>query len=909
MNSKISTNVFEEAGITPETLIKLGLPQDSRSLSPMMVHYCQTKCAYKDSILFYRLGDFYEMFFEDAKTVSRELELTLTGKDCGLSERAPMCGIPYHAAETYNNRLIDKGYKVAICEQVEDPKTAKGIVKREVTRVVTPGTNLNMQELDEGKNNYLMAIVCVGDHFGVSTADITTGDCYVTEIDEERKLWDEINKFLPAEIICNDAFLVSGVDVDDLRNRLHISVFALESWYFGDDLCKQTLLEHFKISSLEGLGLADYDSGVIAAGSLFRYLLDTQKNTMEHMNKIIPYTTDRYMVIDSSSRRNLELVETLREKQKRGSLLWVLDKTKTAMGARMLRSFVEQPLIDADAINERLDAVTELNMQAMLREEIREYLNPVYDLERLVSRISYRSANPRDLLAFKMSLEMIPHIKNLLANFTSPLLVRINEQMDGLEDLYTLLEASITEDPPLAVKEGGIIREGYNEQVDTYRNSKTQGTSWLAQLEAEEKEKTGIRNLKIKYNKVFGYYLEVTNSFKDLVPEYYTRKQTLTNAERYITPKLKELEDMILGAEDKLFALEYDLFCQVREELAAQIPRIQETAKAIAQLDVYASLSVVAQRNNYVRPTVNTKGVIDIKNGRHPVVEKMINNDMFIANDTYLDNGSKRVSVITGPNMAGKSTYMRQTALIVLMAQIGSFVPAEKAKIGVVDRIFTRVGASDDLASGQSTFMVEMTEVANILRNATAKSLLILDEIGRGTSTFDGLSIAWAVIEHISNTKLLGAKTLFATHYHELTELEGKIPGVNNYCIAVKERGDDIVFLRKIVKGGADKSYGIQVAKLAGVPDSVLDRAKELVDELVHTDITSTFKDLAENSRKTKPKAVHYDEVDLEQISLFDTVQDQDIIEELKNLDITMLTPMDAMNTLYRLQNKLKNRW
>ena len=907
--SKRGQNGSKAPALTPEELEFMGIPENSDTLSPMMVHYCQTKCAYKDSILFYRLGDFYEMFFEDAKIVSRELELTLTGKDCGLSERAPMCGIPYHAAETYINRLIDKGYKVAICEQVEDPKTAKGIVKREVTRVVTPGTNLNMQELDEGKNNYLMAIVCVGDHFGVSTADITTGDCYVTEIDEERKLWDEINKFLPAEIICNDAFLVSGVDVDDLRNRLHISVFALESWYFGDDLCKQTLLEHFKISSLEGLGLADYDSGVIAAGSLFRYLLDTQKNTMEHMNKIIPYTTDRYMVIDSSSRRNLELVETLREKQKRGSLLWVLDKTKTAMGARMLRSFVEQPLIDADAINERLDAVTELNMQAMLREEIREYLNPIYDLERLVSRISYRSANPRDLLAFKMSLEMIPHIKNLLANFTSPLLVRINEQMDGLEDLYRLLEASITEDPPLAVKEGGIIREGYNEQVDTYRNSKTQGKSWLAQLEAEEKEKTGIRNLKIKYNKVFGYYLEVTNSFKNLVPEYYTRKQTLTNAERYITPKLKELEDMILGAEDKLFALEYDLFCQVREELAAQIPRIQETAKAIAQLDVYASLSVVAQRNNYVRPTVNTKGVIDIKNGRHPVVEKMINNDMFIANDTYLDNGSKRVSVITGPNMAGKSTYMRQTALIVLMAQIGSFVPAEKAKIGVVDRIFTRVGASDDLASGQSTFMVEMTEVANILRNATAKSLLILDEIGRGTSTFDGLSIAWAVIEHISNTKLLGAKTLFATHYHELTELEGKIPGVNNYCIAVKERGDDIVFLRKIVKGGADKSYGIQVAKLAGVPDSVLDRAKELVDELVHTDITSTFKDLAENSRKTKPKAVHYDEVDLEQISLFDTVQDQDIIEELKNLDITMLTPMDAMNTLYRLQNKLKNRW
>lgn len=909
MNSKISTNVFEEAGITPETLIKLGLPEDSRSLSPMMVHYCQTKCAYKDSILFYRLGDFYEMFFEDAKTVSRELELTLTGKDCGLSERAPMCGIPYHAAETYINRLIDKGYKVAICEQVEDPKTAKGIVKREVTRVVTPGTNLNMQELDEGKNNYLMAIVCVGDHFGVSTADITTGDCYVTEIDEERKLWDEINKFLPAEIICNDAFLVSGVDVDDLRNRLHISVFALESWYFGDDLCKQTLLEHFKISSLEGLGLADYDSGVIAAGSLFRYLLDTQKNTMEHMNKIIPYTTDRYMVIDSSSRRNLELVETLREKQKRGSLLWVLDKTKTAMGARMLRNFVEQPLIDADAINERLDAVTELNMQAMLREEIREYLNPVYDLERLVSRISYRSANPRDLLAFKMSLEMIPHIKNLLVNFTSPLLVRINEQMDGLEDLYTLLEASITEDPPLAVKEGGIIREGYNEQVDTYRNSKTQGKSWLAQLEAEEKEKTGIRNLKIKYNKVFGYYLEVTNSFKDLVPEYYTRKQTLTNAERYITPKLKELEDMILGAEDKLFALEYDLFCQVREELAAQIPRIQETAKAIAQLDVYASLSVVAQRNNYVRPTVNTKGVIDIKNGRHPVVEKMINNDMFIANDTYLDNGSKRVSVITGPNMAGKSTYMRQNALIVLMAQVGSFVPAQSANIGIVDRIFTRVGASDDLASGQSTFMVEMNEVANILRNATSSSLLILDEIGRGTSTIDGLSIAWAVVEYISNPKILGAKTLFATHYHELTELEGKLSNVNNYCIAVKEKGDDIVFLRKIVSGGADRSYGIQVAKLAGVPDPVIERAKVICEELERANMSNLAANLPEIPSQHKAKTKKPDDVDLAQMSLFDTVKDDDIIEEIREIDLTNMTPFEAMSKLYEIQNKIKNRW
>lgn len=879
-------------------------------LSPMMQHYVHTKNEYKDCILFYRLGDFYEMFFDDAVTVSRELELTLTGKDCGLEERAPMCGVPFHAADTYVNRLIEKGYKVAICEQVEDPKQAKGMVKREVTRIVTPGTNLAL-DLEEGKNNYLMAIVCMENHFGLSVADVSTGDCYMTEVDDNKKLLDEVNRYLPSEIICNDSLLVSGLDLEDWKNRLHITISVLDAWYFGEEICHNTLLEHFKVSSLEGLGLKDYDSGVIATGALFRYLLETQKNTMEHMNKITPYVTEKYMVIDSSSRRNLELVETLREKQKRGSLLWVLDKTKTAMGARMLRSFVEQPLIDAEEINQRLDVITELNLQAMLREEIREYLHPIYDLERLVSRISYRSANPRDLIAFKTSLEMIPHIKNLLNNFTSPLLVQIHAQMDGLEDLFSLIEQSIAPDPPLAMKEGGIIKDGYSQQVDTYRQSKTEGKSWLAQLEAEEREKTGIRNLKIKYNKVFGYYLEVTNSFKELVPDYYMRKQTLTNAERYITPKLKELEDMILGAEDKLYALEYDLFCEIKDKLALEIPRIQQTAKAIALLDVFASLSVVAQKNNYVRPTVNTRGVIDIKNGRHPVVENMIPNDMFIPNDTYLDNSAKRISVITGPNMAGKSTFMRQVALIVLMAQIGSFVPADKAKIGVVDRIFTRVGASDDLASGQSTFMVEMTEVANILRNATAKSLLILDEIGRGTSTFDGLSIAWAVIEHISNTRLLGAKTLFATHYHELTELEGKIPGVNNYCIAVKEQGDDIVFLRKIVKGGADKSYGIQVAKLAGVPDTVIHRAKELVEELVSADITGAIKDMASAAKKgkTRQKTIHYDEVDMEQIALFDTVQDQDILKELTEIDIGNLTPIDALNTLYRLQNKLKNRW
>lgn len=883
---------------------------DAASLSPMMQHYVKTKQENKDCVLFYRLGDFYEMFFEDAQTVSKELELTLTGKECGLSVRAPMCGVPYHAAETYITRLVAKGYKVAICEQMEDPKEAKGMVRREVIRVVTPGTNLNTQALDETKNNYIMAIVYLSNRFGIAVADVTTGDFMVTEVDKIRTLMDEVYKFSPAEIICNEAFCMSGADMDEMRNRLHASVSPLDNWYFDDEICFRTLKEHFHVGTLEGLGLKDYECASIGAGALLSYLLETQKTSLEHMRAITPYITDRYMVIDSSSRRNLELTEALREKVKRGSLLWVLDKTKTAMGARMLRSFIEQPLIDEEAINRRLDAVEEINGREMDREEIREYLNPIYDLERLIGRVSYQSANPRDLISFKSSIAMIPHIKQLVKSFNSEELQQVYEDMDDLQDLHELLEKSIVEEPPLAMKEGGIIKEGYNETADQLREGKTKGKTWLAELEAEEREKTGIRNLKIKYNKVFGYYLEVTNSFKDMVPDYYTRKQTLTNAERYITPRLKELEDMILGAEDKLYALEYELFSGVRNTIAGEVERIQRTAKAIARLDSYISLAVVASRNNYVRPKINTKGVIDIKNGRHPVVEKMIPNDMFIPNDTYLDNNKNRVSVITGPNMAGKSTYMRQTALIVLMAQIGSFVPAEKANIGVADRIFTRVGASDDLASGQSTFMVEMTEVANILRNATSRSLLILDEIGRGTSTFDGLSIAWAVIEYISNTRILGAKTLFATHYHELTELEGKLAGVNNYCIAVKERGDDIVFLRKIVKGGADKSYGIQVAKLAGVPDMVIERAKELVEELVSADITAAVKDIASDGKKTKTKPqVHLDEVDLEQISLFDTVKDDDVLEELKTIDVSNLTPLDALNTIYRLQNKLKNRW
>ncbi|HIV38264.1 MAG TPA: DNA mismatch repair protein MutS [Candidatus Blautia stercorigallinarum] len=876
----------------------------------MMQHYIKTKEEYEDCILFYRLGDFYEMFFGDAETVSKELELTLTGKDCGLAERAPMCGVPFHAADNYINRLVEKGYKVAICEQMEDPKKAKGIVKREVIRVVTPGTNLYTQALDETKNNYIMSVAYISNRFGIAFADVTTGAFMVTEVEKLRNLLDEIYKFSPAELICNEAFCMSGVDLEELRNRLHLSVSALDNWYFDDDLCQRTLKDHFHVGTLEGLGLKDYDCATIAAGALLTYLLETQKNSLDHMRKITPYITDKYMLIDSSTRRNLELTETMREKEKRGSLLWVLDKTKTAMGARMLRSFIEQPLIEEEAINERLDAVEEINRQEMDREEIREYLGPVYDLERLISRVSYQSANPRDLIAFKTSIGMIPHIRRLLGQFQSEELKKVYEDMDELQDLYQVLDKAIVEDPPLAMKEGGIIKDGYDQQIDDYRQAKTKGKTWLAELEAEEKEKTGIKNLKIKYNKVFGYYLEVTNSFKDMVPDYYTRKQTLTNAERYITPRLKELEDMILGAEDKLYALEYDRFAEIRNMIAGEVERIQKTARAIAKLDAYLSMALVASRNQYVRPKINTRGIIDIKDGRHPVVEKMITNDMFIPNDTYLDNGKNRISVITGPNMAGKSTYMRQTALIVLMAQIGSFVPASKANIGIVDRIFTRVGASDDLASGQSTFMVEMTEVANILRNATAKSLLILDEIGRGTSTFDGLAIAWAVIEHISNPKLLGAKTLFATHYHELTELEGKLPGVNNYCIAVKERGDDIVFLRKIVKGGADKSYGIQVAKLAGVPDSVINRAKELVEELVSADITSTVKDIASEGKKSKAKQpVHYDEVDMEQISLFDTVKDDDVLEELKSIKIDELRPVDALNVLYRLQNKLKNRW
>lgn len=880
--------------------------------SPMMQHYLKTKEEYKDCILFYRLGDFYEMFFDDALVVSKELELTLTGKDCGQAERAPMCGIPFHAAETYLNRLVANGHKVAICEQVEDPKQAKGIVKREVIRIVTPGTNLNTQALDETKNNYLMSIVYLGEKIGVSIADFSTGDYFVTELSSGSELIDEINKFVPSEIITNEYFSMSGIDLTAVNDKLGITMSTLDSWYFDEDTCIKKLLTHFKVGVLDGLGLKDYTAGTIAAGALLLYLYEMQKGSVDHITSIVPYTTGKYMLIDSSSRRNLELVETMREKQKKGSLLWVLDKTKTAMGARALRSMIEQPLINKEDILKRQAGIEECNNRAIDREEIREYLNPVYDLERIMTKISCKSANPRDLIAFRNSLEMLPYIKKLIGTMESDLFAECFANLDDLADIYSLISSAIVEEPPITIREAGIIKEGFSKEADELRRAKTEGKEWLAQLEAREKEATGIKNLKVKYNKVFGYYLEVTNSFKNLVPADWVRKQTLTNAERYTTDELKKLEDVILGAEDKLCSLEYDLFNEVRDSIAAEVRRIKSTARAIAEIDVYTALSVVAQQYNYVKPAINEKGIIDIKNGRHPVVEKMIRNDMFVANNTYLDNAKNRISIITGPNMAGKSTYMRQTALIVLMAQIGSFVPAQEANIGIVDRIFTRVGASDDLASGQSTFMVEMTEVANILRNATPKSLLILDEIGRGTRTFDGLSIAWAVVEYIANTKLLGAKTLFATHYHELTELEGTLDGVNNYCIAVKENGDDIVFLRKIIKGGADKSYGIQVAKLAGVPDTVIERAKELVADLSDADISLKARDIAQYSKKQEKLVNSYkkvDDLDVKQMSLFDTVNNDDIIEDIKALDISNMTPIDALNTLYKLQGRVKNRW
>ena len=883
-------------------------------MTPMMQQYCKTKEEYKDCILFYRLGDFYEMFFDDAITASRELEITLTGKDCGMEERAPMCGIPYHAYENYMNRLVEKGYKVAICEQVEDPKTAKGIVKREVIQIVTPGTNMSANSLNETKNNYLMSIYR-GKHYGISFVDITTGDFYTTEVDRFSKVMDEIAKFAPVEILINETITEEEdgeymARLDQLHDKEHTMVSVMEDWYYETEMDERLIKEQFHVMNLEGLGLKDLSDAACSVGCLIYYLKDTQKGCVDHINHISTYHVEDYVVLDSASRRNLELCETMRDKNKRGSLLWVLDKTKTAMGARTLRAMVEQPCIRKDRIEERLDAVEAFNDSMITRDELREYLSAVYDLERLMTRITLKSANPRDLIAFKNSIGILPHVKSILREFPTGLLAQYESELDELEDLYTAIDAAIIEEPPILIKEGGMIKDGYNTTVDELKHAKSDGKQWLLDLEAKEREATGIKNLKIKFNKVFGYYFDVTNSFKDQVPDYFIRKQTLANSERYSTDELEDIAGKILGAEDRLYGLEYDLYCELRDKLGLEVKRVQKTAKIIADLDAIASLAYVAEKNHFVRPSMNEEGRINIIEGRHPVVEKVLDNDSFITNDTYLDNDLNRVSIITGPNMAGKSTYMRQVALIVLMAQIGSFVPAKSADIGIVDRIFTRVGASDDLASGQSTFMVEMSEVANILRNATANSLLILDEIGRGTSTFDGLSIAWAVVEYISSKDLLGAKTLFATHYHELTELEGKLEGVNNYCISVKEVGDDIVFLRKIIKGGADKSYGIQVAKLAGVPEVVLARAKEIAAELSEHDITVTAaadimpKILEDVHSKGKSKGRSKDTDG--QLSLFGNAEESSVVADIKALDLSNMTPMKALLYLNDLQERLK---
>lgn len=877
-------------------------------LSPMMEQYVATKEKYKDCILFYRLGDFYEMFFDDAILASKELEITLTGKDCGMEERAPMCGIPFHAADTYINQLVKKGYKVAIGEQVEDPKLAKGLVKREVIRIVTPGTNLSSESLEESKNNYLMCISYVGKNYGISVTDLSTGVFKTCQIQQAEKVVDEINKFQPSEVLYQ-AGVEQVEEIHAVCERLQVSHTEAPDYYFNLETDEETLKRQFHINSIEGLGLKDSPACVASCGALMQYLHETQMSSLSHINHIETYSVDSFMILDSATRRNLELTETLRDKQKRGSLLWVLDKTKTAMGARKLREFVEQPLLYKDAIEKRLDAIEAINKELIVREELREYLNTIYDLERLLTRIALKTANPRDLLAFKTSIQYLPDIYNLLRELPCERINEIYEDYDSLEDLYDLLEQAIVEEPPVSIKEGGIFKQGYRDEIDELRLAKTECKTWLADLESKEREKTGIKGLKIKYNKVFDYYFEVTNSFKSLVPDYFIRKQTLVNAERFTTDELNTLSGKILGAEDKLYALEYDCYVELREKLAAALVRVQKMAGYIAELDALCSLAYVADKNNYVRPSLNTDGVIDIKGGRHPVVEKMLANDSFVENDTYLNNAESRISIITGPNMAGKSTYMRQTALITLMAQIGSFVPAESANIGLCDRIFTRVGASDDLASGQSTFMIEMNEVANILRNATKDSLLILDEIGRGTSTFDGLSIAWAVVEYIADPNILGAKTLFATHYHELTELEGKLSSVNNFCIAVQEEGDDIVFLRKIIKGGADQSYGIQVARLAGVPEPVLKRAREICNELIDSDITTKVKDIdIKPALSEQPKKKETRSSDYEQLSLFSSPVEMTIANELKTMDLNNMTPIKAMLYLQELQERLKQQ-
>jgi DNA mismatch repair protein MutS len=878
------------------------------NVTPMMKQYLDIKEQHQDCILFFRLGDFYEMFFEDAKLASRELEITLTGRDCGLEERAPMCGIPFHAADNYISRLIEKGYKVAICEQVEDPSVSKGIVKRDVVRIVTPGTILEGSTVSEGKNNYICAIISQDDTYGLSIGDVTTGEWLATSIEGKnhtRKLLDELAKFSPVECLLDENTYNTSEIQDFIKGRFYCIIEKIPPHYIDFDLSYNLLTRHFDLTSLEGIGLMRAQSDTLAASSLLAYLKDTQKNALSHMQHIELYNIDAYMLLDISTRRNLELTETLREKRRKGSLLWVIDHTKTAMGSRYIRKCIEQPLIHVEPITERLSATRELKDNGLLRADLFDALNQIYDIERLMGKVAYGTCNAKELIALKQSLAALPAIYQLLQSCQSSKLNKIFNSFDCMEDIFEWIDTALLEDAPLSVREGNLIKDGYHEEVDRLRQIKAKGASWLMAIEAKEKEKTGIKNLKIKYNKVFGYFLEVTQSYNHLVPDYFIRKQTLSNCERYITEELKKVEEEVLGADDKLNTLEYQLFSRLREQVLGQMERLLAASHQIAELDLFCSLADVADKYHYVEPTINDSGIIDIKSGRHPVVEKIIGEHHFIANDVYLDNEKQQIMLLTGPNMAGKSTFMRQVALIVLMAQIGSFVPAESAVIGVTDRIFTRVGASDDLASGQSTFMVEMMEVSNILHHATPNSLLILDEIGRGTSTLDGLSIAWSIIEHIADKNKLGAKTLFATHYHELTDLENRLVSLKNYCVAVKEAGEDIIFLHKIVPGSVDHSYGIQVAKLAGVPPIVLERAKAILKELEKGELHQTISIKPQET----PRAVASSKTTsrpLEQLSLFER-QHEKVIRELQNLDILELTPMKALQILYDLQKKMKD--
>ena len=868
---------------------------EKAEFSPMMQEYLATKEQYQDCILFYRLGDFYEMFFDDAIRVSKELELTLTGKQCGQEERAPMCGIPFHAAETYISRLIEKGYKVAICEQLEDPKQAKGIVKRGVIRVVTPGTVMESNLLDEKKNNYIMSIYKAGTFFGISVCDISTGDFRTTQITETNnfpKLLDEISRYNPAEIVVNSFMFDSIEEINRIKERFEVFISKIKDEAFSNDTSKITNFNITNENNIE-VSLEDKEIAVASINGLMYYLLDTQKNNLDHINKIIVYNMTKYMSLDINARRNLELTEKMRDKSKKGTLLWVLDKTSTSMGGRHLRRWLNDPLIDVTEINGRLEAVKELKDNIILRGDIIESLKRVYDIERLAGKISYGSANGRDLISLKNSVKQLPDIKKLLETTKSNLLQELYVRLDELKDVYELIEKSIVEEPPISVKEGGLIKIGYNEEIDTLKRATTEGKTWILKLEAEEREKTGIKGLKVGFNRVFGYYIEVTKSNYDQVPERYIRKQTLANAERFVTEELKNLENQILGAEEKVVNLEYNAFTEVREEIERKIKRVQVSAEVISTLDVLCSFATVAEDMNYVEPIVDNSGVIDIKDGRHPVIEKMLPSGSFVQNDTYLDKNENRLAMITGPNMAGKSTYMRQVALITLMAQVGSFVPASYARIGVVDKIFTRVGASDDLSMGQSTFMVEMMEVATILKEATANSLVILDEIGRGTSTYDGLSIAWAVAEYISDKEKCGAKTLFATHYHELIQLEEKLEGVKNYSIAVKEKGEDIIFLRKIVAGGTDESYGVHVARLAGVPQNVTKRANEILKTLERKSIIS------EKAIQKEEKKQVSGQLDMFNFKL------AEVASEIDKIDLNTLTPIDALNILVKIKEKM----